>query len=84
MDRRLEIYHHHEEASDYLCLNTPDWSSTVERDCRWMTENGHLVTRTGREDKTPNICFEQRTDKQTQDILVSCSVAKLWSETVVH
>ena len=79
-----KIYHRHEEASDYLFRTTPDWSSTIEGDCRWMTENGQLVARTGREDKTPNICFEVGIDKEMQDVLVSCWAAKLWSETVVH
>ncbi|MCJ1401500.1 hypothetical protein MMC11_004714 [Xylographa trunciseda] len=79
-----KIYRHYKEASDYLFRTTPDWSSKIEGDCRWMTENGHLLARTGREDKTPNICFEEVIDKEMQDVLVSCWAAKLWSETVVH
>lgn len=70
------------EESEYLFRTTPDWSKMKEEGCRWMTEDGKLLMRTGMEDVTPTLCFEAGVDKPMRDVLVSCWVAKLWSEAV--
>jgi ankyrin repeat protein len=77
-----KVHHNHEDKSTYLFRVTPDWSRTREEECRWMTESGQLLARTGWEDKTPNIRFDHGIDRQMRDILVSCWVTKLWFETV--
>jgi len=68
------------ESSEYLFRTTPDWSEVKEESCRWMTEEGKLLARTGTEDVTPTLCFEHGVEKPMQDVLVSCWVGKLWSE----
>ena len=71
-----------EEESEYLFRTTPDWSKLKEEGCRWMTEEGKLLMRSGCEDVTPTLCFEHGIEKEMQDILVSCWVGKLWSEAI--
>lgn len=70
-------------AKPYLLRTTPDWSKSKDEECRWMTETGTLLARSGWEDATPNLSFELRVDKQMQDLLVTCWIVKLWSEKVV-
>ena len=78
-----KIYHHHlDGAKDYLFRTTPDWSKLKEDSCRWMTENGTLLARSGLDGVTPVLTFEYGSDRGMHDILVSCWIAKLWSETV--
>lgn len=77
-----KAHHNHENESKYLFRITPDWSRTREEECRWITEDGQLLARTGWEDKTPNIRFDHGNDRQMRDVLVSCWVTKLWFETV--
>ena len=72
--------HVHDEGSDYLFRTTPDWSKMKEEGCRWMTEDGALLARTGMEDVTPVLTFEHGVQKGMQDVVVSCWVGKLWSE----
>ena len=77
-----KIHHIHDGIKEYLCRTTPDWSKMKEEGCRWMTEDGTLLARTSWDGVTPVLCFELGSTKRMQDILVSCWVAKLWSETV--
>jgi ankyrin repeat protein len=77
-----KAHHYHENGSKYLFRITPDWSRTREEECRWVTEDGQLLARTGWEDKTPNMRFDHGNDRQLRDVLVSCWVSKLWFETV--
>lgn len=77
-----KIYHHHQGARDYLFRTTPDWSKMKEDGCHWMTEDGTLLARSGLEGVTPVFTSEHGSERQMQDILVTCWVAKLWSETV--
>jgi hypothetical protein len=79
-----KVHHIHEAGTTYLFRTTPDWSRTKEEECRWLTDEGQLLARTGWEDKTPNMRFEQGIESEMQDVLVSCWAAKLWSENVVH
>lgn len=74
--------HNHKGESEYLFRTTPDWSKMKEEGCRWMTEEGKLLARTGIEDVTPTLCFEIGLERGIQDVLVACWVGKLWSETV--
>ena len=77
-----KVRHNHDGESEYLFRTTPDWSRMKEEGCRWMTEDGKLLARTGVEDVTPTLCFEHGLQKGMQDVLVSCWVGKLWSEMV--
>ena len=77
-----KVRHDHNGESEYLFRTTPDWSRMKEEGCRWMTEEGKLLARTGVEDVTPTLCFEHGLQRGMQDVLVSCWVGKLWSETV--
>ena len=47
-----------------------------------MTRNGTLLARSGREDMTPNLCFEPGIERPILDLLIACWVTKLWSATV--
>lgn len=77
-----KVRHNHDGESEYLFRTTPDWSRMKEEGCRWMTEEGKLLARTGVEDVTPTLCFEHGLQRGMQDVLVSCWVGKLWSEMV--
>lgn len=77
-----KIYHEYEGNKDYLFRTTPDWSKMKEEGCRWMTERGTLLARTGLEGVTPVLTFEHGSDRQMHDILITCWVTKLWSEMV--
>lgn len=77
-----KVRRNHDGDSEYLFRTTPDWSKMKEEGCRWMTEDGKLLARTGVEDVTPTLCFEQGLQREMQDVVVACWVGKLWSETV--
>ena len=77
-----KVRHYHDGGSEYLFRTTPDWARMKEEGCRWMTEDGKLLARTGMEDVTPTLCFEHGLQREMQDVLVSCWAGKLWSETV--
>ncbi len=79
-----KVHHCHEDTKTYLFRTTPDWSKVKDEECRWMTEEGKLLARTGWEDATPNMRFEHGVEREMQDVLVSCWTAKLWSETVAR
>ena len=76
-----KIRHDNEEARTALFRTTPDWSKHKDEDRRWTTENGILLARSGWEDATPNKCFEVGAENRMQDVIVTCWIAKLWSET---
>ena len=77
-----KVRQEYDRGSDYLFRTTPDWSKVKHEGCRWMTENGQLLARTGLEGVTPTLCFELGLETQMQDVIVSCWAAKQWSETV--
>lgn len=78
-----KIRHNHEDAAkSYLLRTTPDWSKTKGDECRWISETGTLLARSGCEDTTPNLYFEHQLDATMQDLVVTCWVVKQWSETV--
>ena len=77
-----KVRHNHDGESDYLFRTTPDWAKMKEEGCQWMTEDRKLLARTGIEDVTPILCFEDGLERALQDVLLSCWVGKLWSETV--
>ena len=68
-------------SKPYLLRTTPEWSKNKEEDSRWMLEDGILQARSGWNDATPWICIELSTNRQMQDLIVTCWVVKLWSET---
>lgn len=76
-----KIRHDHEAEKTPLFRTTPDWSKHKDEDCRWTNEVGMLLARSGCEDATPNLCFEVGADMSMQDVIVTCWIAKLWSET---
>ncbi|KAL8690273.1 MAG: hypothetical protein Q9218_004239 [Villophora microphyllina] len=75
--------HHKKEGNSkqYLLRTTPEWSKSKEEDSRWMLEDGVLQARSGWDDATPWICIELGVRQQMQDLIVTCWVVKLWSET---
>lgn len=68
-------------SKPYLLRTTPEWSKNREEDSRWMLEDGILQARSGWDDATPWICIELNIDRQMQDLIVTCWIVKLWSET---
>ena len=68
-------------SKPYLLRTTPEWSKNKEEDSRWMLEDGILQARSGWDDATPWICIELSINRQMQDLIVTCWIAKLWSET---
>ncbi|KAL9020272.1 MAG: hypothetical protein Q9185_002452 [Variospora sp. 1 TL-2023] len=68
-------------SKGYLLRTTPEWSRNKEEDSRWMIENGTLQARSGWDDATPWISMETMIDRQMLDLIVTCWVVKLWSET---
>ncbi|KAL8967442.1 MAG: hypothetical protein Q9197_005429 [Variospora fuerteventurae] len=68
-------------SKGYLLRTTPEWSRNKEEDSRWMIENGTLQARSGWDDATPWIAIETMIDRQMLDLIVTCWVVKLWSET---
>lgn len=77
-----KVRHSLEGGETPLFRTTPEWSKTKAEQCRWVTEDGTLLARTGAEDATPNLCFEHGPARQQQDLIVCCWIAKLWCETV--
>ncbi|KAL8684464.1 MAG: hypothetical protein Q9224_006336, partial [Gallowayella concinna] len=76
-----KVRHNTEGSSKpYLFRTTPEWSKKKEED-RWMLEDGALRARSGCDDATPWICLELGVDRQMQDLIVTCWIVKLWSET---
>nr|POE71802.1 isoform 2 of ankyrin-3 [Quercus suber] len=70
-------------GGEYDLRTSPDWARTNERGCRWSTESGVLLARTGVEGVTPWLTFEGGLDREVEDVVVACWTAKLWSESVV-
>lgn len=68
-------------SKPYLIRTTPEWSKNKEEDSRWMLEDGALQARSGWDDATPWICIELGIGHQMQDLIVTCWIVKLWSET---
>lgn len=80
-----KVRHNHVNAKgqDYLFRTTADWNTlNDEGEASWITEESKLLARTGWDDDTPNICFETGLDSQMMDLMVTCWITKLWSETV--
>lgn len=77
-----KIRHDHAQSKTPLFRTTADWSKHKDEDCRWITDSGMLLARGGWEDATPNLCFEVGAERTIQDVIVTCWIAKLWSETV--
>lgn len=65
----------------YLLRTTPEWSKNKDEDSRWMLEDGVLQARSGWDDATPWVCIELSINRQMQDLIVTCWIVKLWSET---
>ena len=74
-----------QEGASYIFRTTPDLSNaaTAEGDCRWVTERGSVLARSGWDDATPNVCFEPGQERRIIDAVVACWVAKLWAEHAV-
>lgn len=71
------------KGQDYLFRTTADWNKlNDEEESSWISEDSKLLARTGWDDDTPNMCFEMGLERQMVDLMVTCWVAKLWSETV--
>ncbi|KAI9774241.1 MAG: hypothetical protein M1839_001743 [Geoglossum umbratile] len=61
---------------------TPDWSRPEDtQGWRWVDKTGKLLARMGG-GWAPHLTLEREVDTQTQDIIVACYVAKIWSDMV--
>ena len=76
------IRHDHEQSSILLLRTIANYSIATSKDSRWTTESGTLLACNGWEDMTPYLCFEVGVERAMQDVIVTCWIAKLWSETV--
>ena len=76
------VWHDIESKSKASLLRTmPELSKNKEEVSSWMLYDHVLQARSGWNDATPWICFELGVDRQMQDLIVTCWVAKLWAET---
>lgn len=65
-------------SDDLLFRTTPDWAAQSDsQDCRWITESGALLARSGWDDGTPNMCIEPGLERGLLDLLVACNIVKL-------
>lgn len=74
--------HDHGQTSILFLRTIADRSKANPRDLRWTSGSGMLLARSGWEDGTPNLCLEVGVERTMQDVIVTCWIAKLWSETV--
>ena len=70
------------DTTALLFRTTPEWSTIDDKGFRWVTAGGQLLAKSALHLGAPALTFEPGQDCETQDILVACWVAKLWSETV--
>ncbi|KAH0564805.1 hypothetical protein GP486_001807 [Trichoglossum hirsutum] len=74
-----KIHHDHDGAESLLLRTTTDWSKMKDNESRWVSKDGKLLARTGGS-RLPVLCFEYGLETWIQDILVTCWVAKTWSD----
>ncbi|KAL8906512.1 MAG: hypothetical protein Q9207_001998 [Kuettlingeria erythrocarpa] len=70
------------KTPELLFRTTPEWSMTDDKGCRWVTTGGQLLAKTTLHLEAPTLTLEPGQDRETQDVLVACWVAMLWSDTV--
>lgn len=72
-------------SDELLFRTTPDWAAQSDnQDCRWITEAGSLLARSGWDDGTPNMCIEPGLERGLLDLLAACGIVKLWAETALQ
>jgi ankyrin repeat protein len=76
-----KIHHDHNGTESLLLQTTTDWSKMKDNESRWTSKDGKLLARTGG-GRPPVLCFEHGLESWIQDILVTCWVAKIWSDIV--
>ncbi|KAL3471355.1 hypothetical protein BJX99DRAFT_263375 [Aspergillus californicus] len=64
----------------FRTIETNWLSTTLDEACRWNDENGVLLATS----TISTITFESTLDRSLLDVLVSCWVAKLWSENLTR
>jgi ankyrin repeat protein len=77
-----EIRYDLEARAPLLFRATLDWSTVETRGYRWTDEQGNLLARTGWRGSVPMIILEPGMETATQDCIVACWIAKLWSDIV--
>lgn len=78
-----QVYHEDEQGTRSMLLRTTEanWVSPhLDEECRWNDKNGSLLATS----TMWTITFASGLDKPLVDILVSCWVAKLWSENLTR
>lgn len=76
-----KVHHEYEGKRVLLFRTTPDWSQDQNEGYRWATEDGQLLARTGGHEES-KFRFEKTLDRKILDVLVTCWIAKIWSETL--
>lgn len=88
-----KVHYDNDGSSDVVLRTTPDWSKSQDEGNRWATEDGKLLAKSGIQagnrgpEETikgiPTLTFERGLERNMEDLLVACWIAKLWSEAVV-
>lgn len=88
-----KFYYDNDGSLDLVLRTTPDWSKTQDEGNRWASDDGKLLAKSGIQatksglDEVikgiPTLTFESGLERDMEDLLVACWVAKIWSETVV-
>jgi len=69
-------------GKELLLRTTMDWTTFKAREYRWVAADGKVVGRSSFAGARPLMSIEVGLERHTQDLLVSCWAALLWSETV--
>ena len=74
-----KAHHDHQRSRVLLFRTTPEWSTSTGQVSRWTAEDGTLLARTGGE-REFQMRFEQTMKAEMMDVLVTCWIAKQWSD----
>lgn len=88
-----KVHYDNDGTLGLLFRTTPDWSKTQGEGNRWATDDGKLLGKSGIQAakgglgevtrRIPTFTFERGLERNMEDLLVACWVAKMWSEMVV-
>ena len=89
-----KIHYDNDGILGLVFRTTPDWSETRYDGIRWATDDGKLLAKSGIQAAKgglreitkviPTLTFERGLERNMEDLIVACWVAKIWSEMVVN